>query len=184
MRPSNRTTILDAAVRVVQREGVTAVTFDSVAVEAGLTRGGLMYHFGSREDLLQAIHEHLAQQWEAAMIAAVGKNPEDATPAERLAAYARVCIQSSTRAELVFLLDAATNTDQVAPWNAVLDRWAPPATDAADDPAALARFIARLAADGLWLHESLTDQPLGPKLRERVADQIVRLITQPENTAS
>ena len=37
MRPSNRDKILDAAARVVQREGVTSVTLESVAAEAELT---------------------------------------------------------------------------------------------------------------------------------------------------
>ena len=52
MRPSQRDQILNAAIRVVERTGVTGVTFDAVAAEAGITRGGLMYHFRSREALL------------------------------------------------------------------------------------------------------------------------------------
>ncbi|SCE54411.1 helix-turn-helix domain-containing protein, partial [Streptomyces sp. OspMP-M43] len=55
MRTSKRTQILEAATRVVQREGVKSVTFDSVAAEAGLTKGGLLYHFASRDDLVRAI---------------------------------------------------------------------------------------------------------------------------------
>ena len=48
MRTSNRRKILDAIIAIVERDGITAVTFDAVAAETGLTRGGLLYHFPSR----------------------------------------------------------------------------------------------------------------------------------------
>lgn len=99
MRTSKKTLILDAATRVVQDSGVTAVTFDSVAAEAGLTRGGIMYHFPSRDDLLAALHEHQAQAWDEAMTRSAGKTAEEATDDERLAAYVRVCADTATRAE-------------------------------------------------------------------------------------
>lgn len=63
MRESKRTVILDAAVNVIESDGITAVTFDSVAAAAGITRGGIIYHFPSREELIAAIHEHMACRW-------------------------------------------------------------------------------------------------------------------------
>lgn len=73
MRTSKRDRILDAAVNVINRDGVRAVTFESVAAEAKLTRGGLLYHFPSREALLRGIDEHLVQAWEASMETLLGK---------------------------------------------------------------------------------------------------------------
>ncbi|WP_103512242.1 TetR/AcrR family transcriptional regulator [Streptomyces sp. SM13] len=188
MRTSKRTQILDAATRVVQREGVKSVTFDSVAAEAGLTKGGLLYHFASRDDLIQAIHQHLADRWEADLIAAAGKPAAEATRDERLAAYTRVAIQSSTRAELLLMLEGSTNTAHAAVWEAVTERWAPPpppapgpasaSASATDDPAALDRFILRLAADGLWLYESLTSDRLDPAMRQAVAERIADALDQ------
>ncbi|MFI6699956.1 TetR/AcrR family transcriptional regulator [Streptomyces sp. NPDC050509] len=172
MRTSKRTEILEAATRVVEREGVKSVTFDSVAAEAGLTKGGLLYHFASREDLVQAIHQHLADQWEAGMTAAAGKPATEATPIERLTAYTRVATHSATRAELLFMLEGTTTAEHAAPWDAVTQRWAPPLTADTDDAAALDRLIARLAADGLWLYESLTTERMDPALRDAVAERI------------
>ncbi|WP_086778294.1 TetR/AcrR family transcriptional regulator [Streptomyces griseus] len=182
MRTSKRTQILDAATRVVQREGVKSVTFDSVAAEAGLTKGGLLYHFASRDDLIQAIHQHLADRWEADLVAAAGKPAAEATRDERLAAYTRVAIQSATRAELLLMLEGSTNTAHAAVWEAVTERWAPhpasaPASTSAD-PAALDRFILRLAADGLWLYESLTSDRLDPAMRQAVAERIADALDQ------
>ncbi|MEV8449852.1 TetR/AcrR family transcriptional regulator [Streptomyces parvus] len=178
MRTSKRSQILQAATRVVQREGVKSVTFDSVAAEAGLTKGGLLYHFASRDDLVLAIHQHLADQWEADLVAAAGKPATEATRDERLAAYTQVAIQSATRAELLLMLEGSTDAAHSAVWEAVTERWAPPPASAGDDPATLDRFIVRLAADGLWLYDSLTSQQLTSEMRRAVAERIADALAQ------
>lgn len=54
-----------------------------------------------------------------------------------------------------------------------MERWAPSLTTAdVDNQVALDRFIARLAADGLWLYESLNTEPLAPELRRALAERI------------
>jgi hypothetical protein len=115
------------------------------------------------------------------LAAAAGKPAAEASPTERLTAYARVAIQSSTRAELLFMLEGSTTPDHAAPWDEVMDRWVPPPATDPDDPAALDRFIARLAADGLWLYDSLTTERLSPKLRRAVADRITAGLTQADS---
>ncbi|SCD84639.1 transcriptional regulator, TetR family, partial [Streptomyces sp. Termitarium-T10T-6] len=169
---------LEAATRVVQREGVKSVTFDSVAAEAGLTKGGLLYHFASRDDLVLAIHQHLADRWEADLVAAAGKPATEASRDERLAAYTQVAIQSATRAELLLMLEGSTDAAHSAVWEAVTERWAPPPASAGDDPATLDRFIVRLAADGLWLYDSLTSQQLTSEMRRAVAERIADALAQ------
>lgn len=64
MRPSARTRILEAAVRVTERDGVTALTLQS-AEEAGVPKPGLMYHFPTRQALLVAIQRHLTLRGES-----------------------------------------------------------------------------------------------------------------------
>lgn len=54
VRESKKTMILDAAIQVIEEDGITAVTFDSVAAAAGITRAGIIYHFPSRD--LSLIH--------------------------------------------------------------------------------------------------------------------------------
>lgn len=49
-----RDALLDAAARVVARDGFRGLTYRSVAQEAGTTHGLVSYHFGSRDRL---IHE-------------------------------------------------------------------------------------------------------------------------------
>jgi len=47
--------ILQAAGRLVATEGVSALTLDAVAKSAGISKGGLLYHFPSKEALMLAM---------------------------------------------------------------------------------------------------------------------------------
>jgi len=55
VRPTARRAILDAANRIVIRDGVARLTLDAVAAEAGVSKGGLLYHFRSKEALITAM---------------------------------------------------------------------------------------------------------------------------------
>ncbi|MBN5048758.1 TetR/AcrR family transcriptional regulator [Stenotrophomonas maltophilia] len=184
MRTSKRERILDAAVSVINRDGVRAVTFESVAAEAQLTRGGLLYHFPSREALLRGIDEHLVQSWEASMEALLGKSAGEATALERYQTFVRVSAQSATRAELMFMLDSVDpEFPSDRPWAPVVQRWAPsPPAAGSDDPAALDNFVARLAADGLWIYEAMYEGQLDEKVRAQVTERIGGLLS-PEQSA-
>ncbi|MBR0683504.1 TetR/AcrR family transcriptional regulator [Roseomonas eburnea] len=59
-QPDARTRILDAVERIVQARGVTGLTLEAAAREAGVSKGGLLYHFGSKEALLTGLMERLA----------------------------------------------------------------------------------------------------------------------------
>ncbi|MGM0633125.1 MAG: TetR/AcrR family transcriptional regulator [Pseudomonadota bacterium] len=58
-RPNSRDNILDAALRVTARDGAGNLTLDKVAAECGLSKGGLLYNYPSKEALLQAMLERL-----------------------------------------------------------------------------------------------------------------------------
>ncbi|MFJ6852930.1 hypothetical protein ACIQM3_20755 [Streptomyces sp. NPDC091271] len=59
---------------------------------------------------------------------------------------------------------------------------APPLTATnAGDPDALDQFIARLAADGLWLYESLTAERLTPRLRRALAERIASTLNHDDD---
>src|SRR6266567_8068003 len=50
-----RLAILEAAVRIFARSGVSAAPLEDIAAEAGVTRGTLCWHFHSKDDLVSAI---------------------------------------------------------------------------------------------------------------------------------
>lgn len=56
------TDLLDAAIRVLMRQGMGALTLDAVAKEAGVSKGGLTHHFATKDALVSAMLEHFAQR--------------------------------------------------------------------------------------------------------------------------
>ncbi len=55
-----RTRILDAAETLVTARGVGGLTIEAAAREAGISKGGLLYHFASKEALLETLLKRLS----------------------------------------------------------------------------------------------------------------------------
>jgi AcrR family transcriptional regulator len=60
-RPSSRERILDAAAELVRELGAGRLTLDAVAERAGLSKGGLLYNFPTKEALLQGMLERIIE---------------------------------------------------------------------------------------------------------------------------
>lgn len=72
---SARTRVLDAAETIAAERGVQALTLEAAARLAHVSKGGLLYHFPSKEALLQAMLERLAGEMHAAYDAALAATP-------------------------------------------------------------------------------------------------------------
>jgi AcrR family transcriptional regulator len=77
-QPDARTRVLDAAEAIVQARGVTGLTLEAAARDAGVSKGGLLYHFASKEALLTAMLSRLAAFMESQYRAAVEAQSEGA----------------------------------------------------------------------------------------------------------
>jgi AcrR family transcriptional regulator len=178
MRSSSRTKILQAAVRVTERHGITALTLEAAAEEAGLTKPGLMYHFRTRDELLIAIQRYLTGEWEQQLLAELGKPLEDSTARERAAAYLSVNAHgSSSKADLAFMVESATSPALAHVWNDLMARWVP--QPPVPETAGVDLFLARLAADGLWLFEATGAAPLAPEVKQALIRRIAALTEAP-----
>src|SRR6058998_603358 len=63
--------LLDAAEAVVVRQGIANLTLDAVAAEAGLSKGGLLHHFPTKDKLVEGMVVRSAEQWRATYRAAI-----------------------------------------------------------------------------------------------------------------
>lgn len=70
-----RTRVLDAAEAIVQARGVPALTLDAAARAAGVSKGGLLYHFGSKEALVEGLMARLSEFVAAQFETAFGATP-------------------------------------------------------------------------------------------------------------
>lgn len=172
MRPSSRQTVVDAAIELARREGVAAVTFDAVSHEAELSRGGIIYHFPSKDDLLVAMVERIAEVWEEELLSVLGKPYYGSTAAERIRAYLRVAVTSTARSDIAMMIDPAVPVVGEHPAQRVVKRWAPSAADATESGDALELYLVRLVADGLWLHSALDVESFDERLGAAVVDRL------------
>lgn len=172
MRKGNRDHILEAARRVIQTSGVTGLTFDAVAEESSVTRPGVMYHFPSRRRLVLAMHHYLAELFESRLMQNLDAPYDAASSEQRLRAYILTCAAVTSRAELLFMLEAALDEQASQIWTELYSRWVPSASAMHDDEAGMFRFLLRLAADGLWLYEAATGESLTSLERDSVASAL------------
>src|SRR5688500_11748445 len=68
--------LLDAAEVVVVRQGIGNLTLDAVAAEAGLSKGGLLHHFPSKDLLIEALVVRSAQDWSTCYPEPCERHPE------------------------------------------------------------------------------------------------------------
>jgi AcrR family transcriptional regulator len=105
-----RTALLDAANQLVRERGISA-TLDDVARRAGVSKGGLLYHFASKHELLLAMAQDWLERFRTDVLAAVA--PEDDAPGRLVRAYVRVSIDGAldavaTRDALVLIAHLST----------------------------------------------------------------------------
>ncbi|WP_374023736.1 TetR/AcrR family transcriptional regulator [Mycobacterium sp. HNNTM2301] len=82
-----RNRLLDATVECLISYGYSGTTTQRVAERAGVTRGAQVHHFGSKEDLVVAAIEHLAQQRAQSAIREAGRVHGSADPAAMILDY-------------------------------------------------------------------------------------------------
>src|SRR5262249_56330980 len=75
-----RERLLDAAVRLIAREGIDNVRIARIATEAGVSAGLVHYHFASRDALLEEAIEHSYERAGDMRLAPLGEGPADPAP--------------------------------------------------------------------------------------------------------
>ena len=112
--PDARTRILDAAEAIVRARGVPALTLEAAARDAGVSKGGLLYHFGSKEALLAGmlgrLAEAISQEFDATVAAQLAGPGQVARAMLAWACDEGAC-EHQDRAAAVFL--AAFHHDRV-----------------------------------------------------------------------
>jgi AcrR family transcriptional regulator len=156
-----RSCLLDAAVAVIRRAGAQGLTLEAVAAQAGVSKGGLLYHFKSKRELLDALVVRWLDEFQEDI---------DASGPGFLAGYVRA--SDGAKAEESGLLAALIADPAVLAM--VRDRyttWQDRVVTEGGDP--VEATVARLAADGLWLADLLGLAPPDGELRERVLARLL-----------
>ena len=71
-----RRALLDRAAAIAMDHGVSGVTVQAVAAAAGVTKGGLFHHFGSKQALIEGLFADLLARVDAEIDAAIEADPK------------------------------------------------------------------------------------------------------------
>ena len=97
---ATRNTLLDAAERLFQQQGVSGTSLQDIAAAAGASRGAVYWHFKDKADLFNAMMERVTLPMENALEQAGDSAPSDPLPQLRaalLAALRRTASDPQTR---------------------------------------------------------------------------------------
>lgn len=159
MRGSKRDLILNGALVLGQEIGFEALTFEALAEHVGLTRGGIVYHFATKQDLLEAISARLLENWRTEAERALGGPVGQADRAARIRALAISVIDGRILpGELAFILSGDPQARALArAWEELRREWV-------GDPAELSphQRVALLALDGWWAHRATSGEDTAP----------------------
>ncbi len=184
--PAARDKVLDAFERMLIENGERETTLDAVAKAAGVSKGGLIYHFGSREALIEGLLGRLET------LANADLELMNTAPEGRVEYYVRTCAQADEPLDRTLI--AATRLLQRSHsqarevLNTVHDRWFRSLLEAVGDPA-IARLI-MLLGYGMYYNATLAggdhsdlpaESPENVEEMLALVNELIRARTPPQN---
>jgi len=195
-RTDTRQRLLDAAITLVARGGMRALSHRALENEAGVSRGSTTYHLGTSHQIVEALLERLAELDAAAISDALGRlaiaqlaapvtGEEPTTDAAvRLVTSALLVAPERALARYTLMIEAARD-ESLRP---VIRRWrdefaAIPAPMlarlGAEAPEDAARDMVALMDGIIFEHLSTGRSGLEDRLAATVADYVRRLTSEP-----
>ncbi len=149
-----RRALLDQAARITLEQGLSKVTFQAVADAVGVTKGGVMHHFATKDALILAVFDDAMTKFEAEVKAAMIKDPVRYGSFTRAYIDATISLGEKGQAEFdsqatlyVLMLGDSELRELWAKWaNEQLQKH-----EATDNTETLC--MVRLVADGIWLSD-------------------------------
>lgn len=142
-----------------------------MAKAAGVSKGAVQHHFGTREHLIAALNDVYLREFDEARSAA-----DEATPAALQ--YASLSLHAPTDTDTVrwrgLLVASVMERSVAARWSERVQ--AERAKDSASNARAL---LVRLAADGLWLSDVVNIYKISDSERKEIEQLMVELLKRP-----
>src|SRR5580658_4525450 len=180
-RPA-RDRLLDAAERVVVEAGATHLTLDAVAKSAGVSKGGLLYHFPSKEALLEGMLARHFQDLDSEVTKRLASRERKTSGRERKASRAdvfservRVLLEWHPERPAFGVAMVAASADNPENMAACRTEYRKLLDEFAKLPGGFeGRALVLLAVQGLLLSELLHLSPYTPKERSKLVKAMLR----------
>lgn len=178
-RESKRQKLLEAAALIVTEQGSDALTLDAVAKRAEVSKGGLLYHFSTKEALVKGLVQYMNDIYRANVEELVEKDEKETGKWAR--SFINVMHDKSAENRTIsagMLAAQGINPKLLQPLQDTYADWQNHIEhDGIDQVDAT---ILRLAVDGLWLSEIFGLGQLPPKLRKQVLQRLTELTYESE----
>jgi len=166
--------ILDAAEDVVVKSGAAHITLDAVCAKAGVSKGGLLYHFPSKEALIDAMLKRVIEQIEDSKKREMAKLKD--APHKEIKAHVLACLSQSKRTNricAVLAAAAAHDPKFIAPAREYYRKAFKEFIESGlrFERAAVLSF----AVDGLWLTQIFGISLFNAKQRQTIIREILAL---------
>ncbi|WP_280358572.1 TetR/AcrR family transcriptional regulator [Nocardia otitidiscaviarum] len=176
---ATRDRILDALETLLLDKGMSQVTLENVAAAAGVSKGGLLYHFKSKDALLAGLVRRLGERADQQLESAVSQgrsvaewylqtpHPDNESDALELALYRSMLATMRT-------VDGPHDTDVDEVDRAlteVMHTWKTGLDNEIRDP--VRAEIVSLVGDGVYLRALLGLPPVEPELYRRVVARLL-----------
>jgi AcrR family transcriptional regulator len=172
-----RRRLIEATQQALRRHGLGGLTLDRVAHEAGVSKGGLLHHFASKDALIEAVLRQLFDEFDALVERYLEQEPPGR--GRQLRAYVRATFEDDPPPlELSALLLVAV-TENPALMRLIQDdfaRWQERLLN--DGVSAVRAMVVRQAADAHWSEVLMSVAPTDPTLRRSIRDELLYLIDQ------
>ncbi|UIN31966.1 TetR/AcrR family transcriptional regulator [Microbacterium binotii] len=173
--PRARELVLDAFERLLVTEGERAATMDATARAAGVSKGGLLYHFGSKDALETGLLErlHVLVEEDLDRMSASAEGP--------VAYFVRTSAMSDDELDRALVavsrLAQGGHAAAGAALRTIRDRWADALRAHVASEAAL--DLVMLVSDGLYFNNALEgDGVAGPTPTGAAMDALVEIVTR------
>jgi AcrR family transcriptional regulator len=175
-RNNSRERILDAAAELVSEIGSGRLTLDAVAERAGLSKGGLLYNFPTKDALLQGMVQRLVDEVSGEREALRAQAEPGRNPEARLCTAALLKLRQGRTKEVAngLLAASAENPRLLDPVREVIKATVENLKATSDDlDAALLGWLAIEGLNSLEMHDL---SPFSEEEHERVVQAVNRLL--------
>jgi AcrR family transcriptional regulator len=171
---SARERILEAAERVITEVGAARLTLEVVAQAAGVSKGGLLYHFPSKEALLGALAQRYVDSMDRCVEAA--KSGLQDGSARDLKACILGALGSDPRSRSMGAVLLATAANDLGLLEVIRARIAEYTAEIEATSVDFARAaIVSLAIDGLKMREALRISPFTEAQRAEIVNELLKI---------
>ncbi|MFJ5625668.1 TetR family transcriptional regulator [Peribacillus loiseleuriae] len=166
--------ILDTAKQIILESGLSTLTLDAVAKQAGISKGGLLYHYPSKEALIKGLATSIFDEFTARFYQYAENDPNETGRWSRaLIAATKIDLEDNSELNAGFMatsyLDANIAKNISEGYASILKK----IEDDKINP--ITATIIRLALDGLCYSQKFNISPLDKERENEVIQKLVEL---------